>query len=38
MAKDSKEAQEQPEAKKPHAEGETKSTCGCGCVPPIKKK
>ncbi len=38
MVKGTKETDEQPEVKKPQAESETKSPCGCGCIPPIKTK
>ena len=37
MAKDIKKAKEQPE-KKSDVKSETKSSCGCGCIPPMKTK
>lgn len=37
MTKDKKEAKEHPEKKKTEVKGETKNSCGCGCVPPMKK-
>ncbi len=38
MAKGTKETKEQSEAKKPQAKSEKKSSCGCGCIPPMKTK
>jgi len=38
MAKDSKETKEQPEEKKLEVKSVPKSSCGCGCVPPMKTK
>ncbi len=38
MAKDTREPKGKPEEKKPDATCETKSSCGCGCIPPIKTK
>jgi len=38
MAKGDKEIKKQSEKKKPHAKSETKSSCGCGCIPPMKTK
>lgn len=35
MAKDTKET---PEEKKPEVKTQTKSSCGCGCIPPMKSK
>ena len=38
MTKDIKKVtNEHPKEKKTEVKGETKSSCGCGCVPPIKK-
>jgi hypothetical protein len=36
MAKDAKEEKENPEEKKPEIKVQKKSTCGCGCIPPVK--
>lgn len=38
MTKGTKETKEQIEEKKPQAKSETKSSCGCGCIPPMKTK
>ncbi len=39
MTKDDKEIKKQPEEKKPQVKSGTKSSCGCGCIPPpIKTK
>ena len=38
MAKDSKEIKEQPEEKKTEVNSGSKSSCGCGCIPPMKTK
>ncbi len=38
MANGTKETKEQSEVKKPQAKSETKSSCGCGCIPPMKTK
>lgn len=35
MAKGTKE---QLEEKKPQTKGETRNSCGCGCIPPMKTK
>ncbi|GEM_PF-1379093 len=38
MTKDiKKETKENPEEKKTKVKDDTKSSCGCGCVPPMKK-
>ncbi len=37
MTRDKKETKGHPEEKKAEIKGEAKSSCGCGCVPPIKK-
>ncbi len=33
-----KETKEHPEEKKPEVKSGTKSSCGCGCIPPMKTK
>jgi hypothetical protein len=39
MTKDvKKETKEQPEGKKTEIKSETKGSCGCGCLPPMKTK
>ncbi len=38
MAKGAKETKEQSEVKKPQTTIEKKSSCGCGCIPPMKTK
>lgn len=39
MTKDiKKETKETPEEKKTEVKSETKRTCGCGCIPPMKTK
>jgi hypothetical protein len=38
MAKDTVEPKEKSEEKKPDGKNETKSSCGCGCIPPMKSK
>ncbi len=38
MTRNNKETKEKPEEKKPQIKNETKSSCGCGCVPPVKTK
>lgn len=37
MAKEVKVTQEQTEVKKPQVAREVKGSCGCGCMPPMKK-
>jgi len=37
MAKEIKETKKQPE-EKTKVKNETKGSCGCGCLPPMKKK
>ncbi len=37
MAKDIKETKKHPEEKKNEVKSGAKSSCGCGCVPPMKK-
>lgn len=37
MTKDKKETKEYPDEKKTQVKGEAKSSCGCGCVPPMRK-
>ncbi len=38
MAKGAKETKEQSEVKKPQVKSKKKNSCGCGCIPPMKKK
>jgi hypothetical protein len=38
MAKGTKETKKQSEIKKPQTKSEKKSSCGCGCIPSMKKK
>lgn len=38
MAKGTKETKKQLEEKKPQTKGETRNSCGCGCIPPMKTK
>jgi hypothetical protein len=38
MAKDGKETKERPEEKKAEVKSGSKSSCGCGCIPPMKTK
>ena len=38
MAKDTKKTKKQSEIKKPQTKSEKKSSCGCGCIPPMKTK
>lgn len=38
MGKDIKETKKHPEAKKPPVKNGTKTSCGCGCIPPMKTK
>jgi hypothetical protein len=38
MAKGSKEIKEQSKVKKPQVKSEKKSSCGCGCILPVKTK
>lgn len=38
MTKDSKDAKEKSEEKKPVLKTETKNSCGCGCIPSLKTK
>ncbi len=33
-----KDPKEKPEEKMPEVKTQTKSSCGCGCVPPMKAK
>ncbi len=38
MAKGAKETKGQPEVKKPQVKNDTKGSCGCGCILPIRTR
>ena len=38
MVKDTKDQKKEPQEIRPDVKTQTKSSCGCGCIPPVKTK